>query len=204
MMIYRPFFSQGKNFQNVQRLCRKNALFSSSIKHLSSSKAADEPYFITTPIFYVNAGKFCFTAVLMLGLLKIVVKYLSFSVTDPHIGHVYTAVIADATARFHHLCGSSPVILSTGTDEHGLKIQQAAAKANQTPINFCNNISQLFRQAIDDSEIKYSDFIRTTDSDHRTVVENFWVRANLMNTYLCTIFIRFFFTENSSGNWIYL
>nr|SVE69792.1 EOG090X05VD [Eubosmina coregoni] len=139
---------RGKNFQNVQRLCRKNALLSSSIKHLSSSKAADEPYFITTPIFYVNA--------------------------DPHIGHVYTAVIADATARFHHLCGSSPVILSTGTDEHGLKIQQAAAKANQTPINFCNNISQLFRQAIDDSEIKYSDFIRTTDSDHRTVVENFW------------------------------
>ena len=88
---------------------------------------------------------------------------------------MYTAVIADASARFHRLLGYDPVLFSTGTDEHGLKIQQAAAIANQAPINFCNQISKSFHQAVDDCEISYTKFIRTTESHHKIVVEDFWV-----------------------------
>lgn len=88
---------------------------------------------------------------------------------------MYTAVIADASARFYRLLGCNPVLFSTGTDEHGLKIQQAAAKANQAPISFCNQISKSFLKAIDECEISYTKFIRTTDSHHKIVVEDFWV-----------------------------
>jgi methionyl-tRNA synthetase len=64
------------------------------------------PYYITTPIYYVNA--------------------------KPHLGHAYTTIVADVAARFQSLCGKKSFLL-TGTDEHGDKIMQAAGAQNVTP-----------------------------------------------------------------------
>ena len=63
----------------------------------------------------------------------------------PHIGHLYSAVLADAAHRWHCLCGAKQTIFSTGTDEHGLKIQQAAEAAKLPPLEFCDGVSQKFR-----------------------------------------------------------
>nr|SVE80111.1 EOG090X05VD [Daphnia magna] len=91
----------------------------------------------------------------------------------PHIGHMYTAVIADSSARFHRLIGNS-VTFSTGTDEHGLKIQQAALHANEEPGRFCDHVSGLFKTAFKNCEISYTDYIRTTESRHKENVHSFW------------------------------
>nr|SVE87371.1 EOG090X05VD [Daphnia similis] len=91
----------------------------------------------------------------------------------PHIGHIYTAVIADSSARFHRLIGN-PVTFSTGTDEHGLKIQQAALYANEEPGRFCDHVSGLFKTALENCEISYTDYIRTTESRHKENVHSFW------------------------------
>ncbi|XP_061171717.1 methionine--tRNA ligase, mitochondrial-like [Saccostrea echinata] len=106
-----------------------------------------EKVYITTPIFYVNAA--------------------------PHIGHLYTALLADAVARFHTLHGKE-VIFSTGTDEHGLKIQTSAAKHNKSPELYCDEISAKFKTLFDRSGVSYSYFIRTTDETHTKAVENLW------------------------------
>ena len=74
-------------------------------------------FFITTPIYYVNA--------------------------KPHLGHAYTTVVADAMARFHRLLGQDTLFL-TGTDEHGDKIVQAAEKEGKSPKEFVDGISALF------------------------------------------------------------
>ncbi len=94
---------------------------------------------------------------------------------DPHIGHVYTAVLADASARFHRLLGCNPVTFSTGTDEHGLKIQQASLNAKKEPLMFCDHISGLFKEALIKCEIGYTDYIRTTEKRHKENVHSFWV-----------------------------
>ncbi|XP_067241118.1 methionine--tRNA ligase, mitochondrial [Chanodichthys erythropterus] len=111
--------------------------------HSQSSK----PYYITTPIFYVNAS--------------------------PHIGHVYSAVTADCLHRFKLLQGYNSRI-STGTDEHGLKIQQAASNAGEDPLNFCTEVSQSFKHVFQRCGILYTDYIRTTEKRHRQAVEHFW------------------------------
>ena len=93
----------------------------------------------------------------------------------PHIGHVYTAVLADAAARFRRLQGNDPVIFSTGTDEHGLKIQTAALAAKTDPSSHCDQISEAFRQVLEECQISHNDFIRTTEVRHKTTVQQFWV-----------------------------
>ncbi|MFM7262293.1 MAG: class I tRNA ligase family protein, partial [Acidimicrobiales bacterium] len=77
-------------------------------------------YYLTTPIYYVNA--------------------------HPHLGHAYTTIVSDALARWHRLLGDDVHFL-TGTDEHGLKIQQAADAAGRTPQEFVDEIAPLFEQA---------------------------------------------------------
>lgn len=74
-------------------------------------------YFISTPIYYVNS--------------------------KPHIGHLYSSLFADTIARWKMVKHPSPskIIFSTGTDEHGLKIERAAVNAHLTPIEFCNQVS---------------------------------------------------------------
>ena len=64
--------------------------------------------------------------------------------TGPHIGNLYTALLADASCRWQALNGAK-VKLITGTDEHGLKIQECAAKHNQPTMAYCNEISQKYR-----------------------------------------------------------
>jgi methionyl-tRNA synthetase len=82
---------------------------------MSINRAAS--YFISTPIYYVNS--------------------------KPHIGHLYSSLLADTIARWQIIKDRSPprIIFSTGTDEHGLKIERAAMAAQLTPSEFCNQVS---------------------------------------------------------------
>lgn len=105
-------------------------------------------YFITTPIFYVNA--------------------------DPHIGHVHSLVVADALHHIAKLKGAEKTLFSTGTDEHGLKIQRAAKSQGFHPQEFCDNISKRFSTLCSAFEIGNTHFIRTTDASHINAVSHFW------------------------------
>ncbi|OLB10871.1 MAG: methionine--tRNA ligase [Candidatus Rokubacteria bacterium 13_2_20CM_69_10] len=105
---------------------------------------ADRVFYLTTPIYYVNA--------------------------TPHLGHAYTTIVADAMARYHRLAGDDVRFL-TGTDEHGDKIAQAAAKAGVKPRAYTDGISAKFRETWQRLGISNDDFIRTTEERHRTVVQ---------------------------------
>lgn len=101
-------------------------------------------FYITTPIYYVNA--------------------------KPHIGHAYTTIAADVLARFHKSQGED-VFFLTGTDEHGLKIQKVAEKAGKNPQKFVDEIAEEFKILWDKLNIKYDNFIRTTDENHKKAVQ---------------------------------
>jgi methionyl-tRNA synthetase len=101
-------------------------------------------FYLTTPIYYVNAR--------------------------PHLGHAYTTIVADAMARWHRLAGDDTRFL-TGTDEHGDKIAQAAAKANVSPKAYADEIAEAFREAWRRLGISNDDFIRTTEPRHAKVVQ---------------------------------
>lgn len=88
----------------------------------------------------------------------------------PHIGHAYTTIAADAIARWHRLCGED-VFFLTGTDEHGLKIAEAAAKHGKEPKQFVDDIVWGFINAWNALKISYNDFIRTTDQRHEENVK---------------------------------
>jgi len=98
---------------------------------------------VTTPIYYVNA--------------------------EPHLGHAYTTIIGDALARWHRLLGDDVTFL-TGTDEHGLKIQQAAEASGMTPQEFTDSIAPKFSNAWERLNITNDDFIRTTEPRHKVAV----------------------------------
>jgi methionyl-tRNA synthetase len=100
-------------------------------------------FYVTTPIYYVNA--------------------------EPHLGHAYTTIIGDAVTRWHRLLGDDVKYL-TGTDEHGLKIQQAADAAGLHPQQFADAIAPKFAEAWDRLDIAYDDFIRTTEPRHKAAV----------------------------------
>ncbi|KAG7224792.1 hypothetical protein INR49_013505 [Caranx melampygus] len=114
---------------------------------LSQQCEDERSYYITTPIFYVNAS--------------------------PHLGHLYSAVIADCFHRYKLLKGLDSKF-STGTDEHGLKIQQAAEAAGKDPLTFCTDVSERFKHLFSSCNISYTDYIRTTEQRHRQAVEHFW------------------------------
>ena len=105
--------------------------------------------YITTPLYYVNAA--------------------------PHIGHSYTEVAADCLARYHRLKGE-PVFLLTGTDEHGQKIEQAATAAGKTPQAFVDEVVQHFKTLWTTLNIRYDDFIRTTEPRHVEAVQQILVK----------------------------
>lgn len=96
-----------------------------------------------------------------------------------HIGHSYQKIIADVLARYHRLIGDKTFFL-TGTDEHGGTSEQAAKKAGKTPKEFVDEISKKDKEQLDLLDISYDRFIRTTDPDHKKVVEEFYkkVEAN--------------------------
>lgn len=103
-------------------------------------------FYITTPIYYVNA--------------------------KPHIGHAYTTLAADVIARAHKLKGDDTFFL-TGTDEHGAKVAEAAGLAGKSPQAFSDEIAELFKSAWANLGIEYSDFIRTTEPRHEAGVTAF-------------------------------
>lgn len=118
----------------------------SSLRGLHTATRKD--VFVTTPIFYVNAA--------------------------PHIGHVHSAVLADALSRWFQMKNES-VLFTTGTDEHGLKVQEAAEKSGTRDYKrFCDQVSARFEEVFQDADVKYSRFIRTSDADHRVAVETLW------------------------------
>lgn len=103
-------------------------------------------FYITTPIYYVNDA--------------------------PHVGHAYCTVNADAMARWHRLNGH-PTKFLTGTDEHGQKVADAAAKNGVSPQEWTDQTSLRFREAWDALNISYDDFIRTTEPRHFETVQKF-------------------------------
>lgn len=117
-------------------------------RHLHNARTSNKNFTVTTPIFYCNAG--------------------------PHIGHLYTVVLADAVTRFHNLLGEGDACFVTGTDEHGTKILQAATANKMSPRDYCDKISAEYRQLFFESEINYTHFIRTTQDEHVEAVNSFW------------------------------
>jgi methionyl-tRNA synthetase len=113
---------------------------------VGSLGAVTKPFYVTTPIYYVN--------------------------DVPHIGHAYTTVAADALARWLRLWGDDVVFL-TGTDEHGLKIQRAAEAQGVAPIEWADRTSQGFRDTWALLDISNTDFIRTTEPRHAEAVQQF-------------------------------
>lgn len=107
-------------------------------------------------------------------LLKHRFVILLFFSLGPHIGHLYTAVLADAIARFNAMLGHS-VFLCTGTDEHGTKVQKAANSMNLSLPEYCTEVSHEFKKMCNIFHIGYSKFIRTTEVEHRKAVHHFWV-----------------------------
>ncbi|KAI8043964.1 hypothetical protein M5D96_000112 [Drosophila gunungcola] len=106
-------------------------------------------HYVTTPIFYVNAA--------------------------PHIGHLYSAVIADAHCRYQRLRNPEKTVrLCTGTDEHGTKIQQAATLHGIPVAKYCDDISERYREVFRSASIQPDDFIRTTEERHKRAVAHFW------------------------------
>lgn len=99
---------------------------------------------------------------------------------EPHIGHLYTALIADCISRFH-MMQNRITLLTTGTDEHGTKVQNAAKLNNVSSQNYCDNISLKFTEMCDKFKVEYTDFIRTTESRHKESVCHFWVRILLIS-----------------------
>ena len=108
---------------------------------------ADRPFFVTTPIYYVN--------------------------DTPHLGHAYTTVACDVLARFMRLDGRSVKFL-TGTDEHGQKVEQSARLAGLSPQQFTDRISEAFRDMTRLLDISNDDFIRTTEPRHIRGVQLLW------------------------------
>ena len=103
---------------------------------------------------------------------------------QPHIGHAYEAIATDWLARFARLDGRD-VFFLTGTDEHGLKIAQAARKAEVTPKAFVDDMVQYFKAMDERLQISFDRFIRTTDADHKAAVQLLWKRmADAGDIYL--------------------
>jgi methionyl-tRNA synthetase len=100
---------------------------------------------------------------------------ISYPNGAPHIGHAYEVIAADAIARFHRLDGYD-VLFSTGTDEHGLKIQQAATRAGTTPRAFVDGTAARFQAMADRMDCAYDRFIRTTEPGHYEAAQAIWRR----------------------------
>jgi len=94
---------------------------------------------------------------------------------EPHLGHAYTTILGDVLARFHRQDGSE-VLFLTGTDEHGQKIQEEAARRGVEPIELCDLMAERFKSAWQELEISFDRFIRTTEQEHVAVVQAFLQR----------------------------
>ncbi|MEM8778786.1 MAG: class I tRNA ligase family protein, partial [Cyanobacteria bacterium P01_G01_bin.49] len=117
---------------------------------MTAQKTNPLKFALTTPLYYVN------------GM--------------PHIGSAYTTMIADVIARYKRLLGKS-VLLITGTDEHGQKIQRTAEEKALPPQEHCDQIVASFESLWDKLDIQYDRFSRTTAPSHQAIVNEFWQRV---------------------------
>ena len=106
-------------------------------------------WYVTTPIYYASG--------------------------EPHLGHAYTTVLADALARYHRQEGED-VLFLTGTDEHGQKILEEASRRGMEPLELCDEMAARFEAAWDELSISHDRFIRTTEAEHVAVVGAFLER----------------------------
>jgi methionyl-tRNA synthetase len=111
---------------------------------MPTNESSPARFYLTTPIYYVNAR--------------------------PHLGHAYSTIVCDAIARRKRALGIETWFL-TGTDEHGQKIERSAALAGRTPAEFATAISAEFRGLWDRLGLTYDDFIRTTEERHKRGVQ---------------------------------
>ena len=88
---------------------------------------------------------------------------------EPHIGHGYTTILADVLARFWRRDGAD-VLFLTGTDDHGRKVAEEAARRGLSPIELCDTMAELYQAAWTDLSISHDRFIRTTETEHKDVV----------------------------------
>jgi methionyl-tRNA synthetase len=100
---------------------------------------------------------------------------ISYANGSPHVGHAYEAVLADALARYYR-DRSASVFFQTGTDEHGLKVAQAAEARGLTPQQHVDEIADLFRAMCDRLEVSYDRFIRTTEPANQATAQALWLR----------------------------
>ncbi len=105
-------------------------------------------FYVTTPIYYVNA--------------------------EPHIGSLYSTILADVIARYMRVCGKKTYFV-TGLDEHGQKVSEAAEKAHIAPQKFVDSLVPAFKNAWTSWDIAYDFFVRTTDHVHVKAVQE-WIR----------------------------
>ena len=98
---------------------------------------------------------------------------ISYTNGSPHIGHAYEVIAADVIARFKKLDGYD-VFFLTGTDEHGLKVQQKAKELGINPKDFVDKVSNEFIELAKSLNCSYNDFIRTTDDRHKKNVHSIW------------------------------
>jgi methionyl-tRNA synthetase len=107
-------------------------------------------YYLTTPIYYVNAA--------------------------PHIGHAYTTIVADTIKRFQRMRGYQ-VALTTGSDEHGVNVERAAERAGKTPKEFCDVVAAEFKRQWEMLGLEIDYFQRTTNPSHARVVQDLFERC---------------------------
>jgi methionyl-tRNA synthetase len=100
---------------------------------------------------------------------------ISYPNGSPHIGHAYEAIATDALARFKRLAGFEVMFL-TGTDEHGQKMQQTAARHGKTPAELSDELAPLFKAMVEKLNCSNDDFIRTTQARHKKAATEIWQR----------------------------
>jgi methionyl-tRNA synthetase len=125
-------------------------IFVEAFHSMSSIDPSQSPFSITTPLYYVN--------------------------DLPHIGSAYTTMAADAIARYQRLRGK-PVLMITGTDEHGQKIQRTAEAAGRHPQEHCDLVAAGFQSLWEKLNIQYDRFSRTTAPKHEKIVRDFFQRV---------------------------
>src|SRR5579862_8188795 len=103
---------------------------------------AERAFYVTTPIYYINGV--------------------------PHVGHAYTSIVADVLTRFERT--RSPAFFLTGTDEHGQKVETAAAARDMSPQAYADSLVPQWKRLAETYEISYDDFIRTTEPRHESAV----------------------------------
>lgn len=118
-----------------------------SAVYLLAGACMKKKFYVTTPIYYPNA--------------------------KPHLGSLYSTLLADVAARWHMLQGEKTFLL-TGTDEHGQKIAESAQKAGKTPLAFVEECALSFKKVWQEYGIEYNHFIRTTDKHHAQAVQQ-WI-----------------------------